>query len=42
MALIDKPDLRFGFWVGLGVLLAFMAWRIASALLARARGRANG
>ena len=40
--MIDKPDLKYGFWVGLGLLLAFLAWRLGSSLLARARGRANG
>lgn len=42
MSVIDKPDLRYGFWVGLGLLLAFLAWHLLTGLLARARGRANG
>lgn len=42
MSVVDKPDLRYGFWLGIGLLLAFLAWRIGTALVARARGRANG
>lgn len=26
MALVDKPDFKTGFWIGLGVILAFAAW----------------
>lgn len=36
--MIDKPDLKYGFWVGLGLLIAFLVWHLASAALSRARG----
>jgi len=35
---IDKPDLKYGFWVGMGLLLAFLVWHMISALVARSRG----
>jgi hypothetical protein len=38
MAFVDKPDLKLGFWIGLGLLLAFAAWALAAALLGRAKG----
>lgn len=34
---MDKADLKYGFWVGLGLLLAFLVWRLASSALNRAR-----
>ncbi len=40
MALVDKGDLRLGFWVGLGLMLAFAVWALAAALVGRARGAA--
>ena len=40
--MIDKPDLKYGFWLGIGLLLAFLVWRLGTAAVARARGRANG
>ncbi len=40
--MVDKGDLRYGFWVGLGLLLAFLVWRLASGALSRAKGVANG
>lgn len=42
MAFVDKPDLKTGFWVGLGVVLAFAVWALASGLLGRARGAVGG
>lgn len=33
-----KSDVSYGFWVGLGLLLAFAAWHLASYLMNRARG----
>lgn len=39
---IDTPDIKYGFYVGLGLLLAFLAWGVASQLLERARRSANG
>lgn len=39
MAVIDKPDLKYGFWVGLGLLLAFLIWRLATTAISRARSR---
>lgn len=26
MAFVDKADFKTGFWIGLGVILAFAAW----------------
>lgn len=40
MAMVDKSDLKLGFWVGLGLLLAFAVWALASSLISRARGAA--
>lgn len=37
--MIDKADLKYGFWVGLGLLFAFLVWHLASATVARARTR---
>lgn len=34
---MDKGDLKYGFWVGLGLLLAFLVWRLGSAAVNRAR-----
>lgn len=34
---MDKGDLKYGFWVGLGLLLAFLVWRLASGVVNRAR-----
>lgn len=39
MSVIDKPDLKYGFWLGIGLLFAFLAWHVVSAMLARARSR---
>lgn len=35
---IDTPDIKYGFYVGLGLLFAFLVWHVASAALSRARG----
>jgi hypothetical protein len=42
MAFIDKPDLKTGFWVGLGLLGAFLVLGLLQAAYYRARGRASG
>lgn len=34
--MIDSRDLKYGFWVGTGFLLAFAAWHLATSLLHRA------
>ncbi len=36
------PDIKYGFYVGLGLLLAFLIWGFATQLLGRARRSANG
>ena len=36
--MIDKSDLKYGFWVGLGLLAAFLAWHLATSAINRARG----
>lgn len=41
MAMIDTPDLKYGFYVGLGLLFAFFIWHLASRTLGRAAQR-NG
>lgn len=35
--MIDKPDLKYGFWLGIGLLLAFLVWSLISRLIGRAR-----
>ena len=40
MAMVDKGDLKLGFWVGLGLMLAFAVWALAASLIGRARGAA--
>lgn len=42
MSFVDKPDLKTGFWVGLGLLGAFTVLGILQALYYRAKGRAGG
>jgi hypothetical protein len=39
MALIDKPDLRTGFWVGLGFALAYTLFAFVSMMLKRVEHR---
>lgn len=34
---IGKSELKYGFWVGLGLLLAFAAWGLISSLIGRAK-----
>lgn len=36
--MIDKADLKYGFWVGMGLLFAFLVWHLASSAIARSRG----
>lgn len=38
MAFVDKPDLKTGFWLGLGLLIAISAWALASGLFGKLRG----
>lgn len=40
MAFVEKTDLKSGFWVGLGVVLALAVWALAQSLFARARSAA--
>jgi len=42
MAFVDKPDLKTGFWVGLGLLIAIAAWALAAGLFGRLRGSVGG
>lgn len=42
MAIMDKGDLKTGFWVGLGLVGAFIVWAVAMALVNRARSRLDG
>lgn len=39
---IDTHDLKYGFWVGLGFLAAFLIWHLASRVLGSAAHRADG
>lgn len=39
---IDTPDIKYGFYVGLGLLLAFLLWGLATRVIGSARGRADG
>jgi hypothetical protein len=41
MAKINKSEISYGFWVGLGLLLAFAVWGLIRVLLSRAADR-NG
>ena len=40
MARVDKGDIKLGFYVGLGLLAAFLVWGLAASLVGRARGAA--
>jgi hypothetical protein len=40
MSFVDKPDLKTGFWVGLGVLGAFLVLSLAMSAYYKARNRA--
>jgi hypothetical protein len=40
MPFLDKPDLKTGFWLGLGLLIAITAWALATGLLGRLRSAA--
>lgn len=42
MAFFDKGDLKMGFWLGLGLLGAFLALGLAQAAYYRTRSRAHG
>ena len=39
MSVIDTGDLKTGFWLGLGLLIAFGVWGFVSLLLHRAGAR---
>jgi len=41
VSLVDKPDLKTGFWVGLGLLGAFLLLGLVQAAYYRAKGRAG-
>lgn len=41
MSVIDKPDLKTGFWLGLGLLGAFLVVGLAQAAYYRAKGKAG-
>lgn len=42
MSFVDKPDLKSGFWLGLGLLGAFVLLGVIQAAYYRAKGRAHG
>ncbi len=37
--MIDKGDFKYGFWVGLGLLFAFLVWHLVSRLAGKAAER---
>lgn len=39
---MNKHEIGMGFWVGLGLLLAFAVWQLVSALMAKVAGGRNG
>lgn len=39
---MKKTELSYGFWVGLGLLLAFAAWQLLTRLMARVAGGNDG
>lgn len=36
---INTPDIKYGFYVGLGLLFAFLVWHLATSVLHRAASR---
>lgn len=42
MAIVDKPDLKTGFWIAIGVFLALVLIGLFRALAVRALERRNG
>lgn len=42
MAAVDTGDLKTGFWLGLGLIGALIAWGLVSLFLARLRGARDG
>lgn len=40
--MIDKSHLMLGFWVGLGLLLAYLVWSLLSGAAGRAISAARG
>jgi len=36
--MIDKADVKTGFWIAVGVLLALFVWSLVSGTLGRVRG----
>lgn len=41
MSFIDTPDLKTGFWVGLGVALAFLVLAILQLVFYKARSKSS-
>lgn len=39
MSFLDTPDLKSGFWLGLGLLAAFAVWAFVQLLMMRAAGK---
>jgi hypothetical protein len=42
MMAVISPDLKLGFWVGLGVLVALAVWGLLTGLAGRAVGKVGG
>lgn len=42
MAKVDTPDIKYGFWVALGAILALMVASMVRSLISRASSRGNG
>lgn len=42
MAVVDRGDVRTGFWVAVGVIAAFVLYGLVVALAARLRGADRG
>jgi len=38
MALVNRPQVSSGFWLGIGLLLAFLVWGVLSLFLGRMVG----
>lgn len=39
---MKKGNISYGFWVGLGLLLAFAVWHLASMLMSKVAGGRDG
>ena len=42
MPKIDTPDVRKGFWLAIGVMLAFIALAVVRMIVSAARGKSRG